>query len=331
MKNDVLQLYRSLIRAQRRWPAQEGRRHRLGEFIKLQIRNGFRKGAGATGAEAERMILKAREELSALNSMLDGIPEKEYPLPKDSHIPAFLPSRSTFQLLDEEAQESISPQNISSAAFFPSYISAQWRNVLRRTEPVCRTNLVLAQQVRHATKKSGGSSSNGRTSQPKMLGVKRGQGSEVNPGDIIIRQRGTKWHPGPGVGLGRDHTLYSFKSGRVVFRYDIATQKRIVGVIDADHTSLPSLIKNDIDGATALVGEPPLSGSGSRTEAKNRLANALDAEHYLSLSHMDRYKYVLNMSRRLAEEDQQRQADSLSLRLMQPKRGRFSLVDLTLI
>ncbi|KAI8851822.1 ribosomal protein L27, partial [Chytridium lagenaria] len=85
-------------------------------------------------------------------------------------------------------------------------------------------------QVRHATKKSGGSSNNGRTSQPKMLGVKRGQGSAVNPGDIIIRQRGTKWHAGAGVGVGRDHTLFSYKSGRVVFRYDLATQKRIVGV-----------------------------------------------------------------------------------------------------
>ncbi|KAI8851821.1 hypothetical protein BC829DRAFT_97796 [Chytridium lagenaria] len=58
------------------------------------------------GSEANKLIAKAREELTALSSLLEGLAQKEFPLSKDSHIPAFLPSKSTFQLLDEYAQES---------------------------------------------------------------------------------------------------------------------------------------------------------------------------------------------------------------------------------
>lgn len=68
-----------------------------------------------------------------------------------------------------------------------------------------------------AHKKAGGSSRNGRTSRPKYLGVKRYGGQLVNAGEIIIRQRGTKFHPGMNVGIGKDHTLYALKAGRVVF------------------------------------------------------------------------------------------------------------------
>ncbi|KAI9359952.1 ribosomal protein L27, partial [Zopfochytrium polystomum] len=86
-------------------------------------------------------------------------------------------------------------------------------------------------QQRPATKKSGGSSANGRTSNPKFLGLKRGAGARVShPGQIIIRQRGTQWHPGPGVGCGRDHTLYATRAGWVVFSYDLARQRRVVWV-----------------------------------------------------------------------------------------------------
>lgn len=68
-----------------------------------------------------------------------------------------------------------------------------------------------------AHKKGGGSSSNGRDSNSKRLGVKRYGGEQVIPGNIIVRQRGTKFHPGQGVGMGRDHTLYATTSGYVSF------------------------------------------------------------------------------------------------------------------
>jgi large subunit ribosomal protein L27 len=68
-----------------------------------------------------------------------------------------------------------------------------------------------------AHKKGAGSSRNGRDSQSKRLGVKRYGGEFVIPGNIIVRQRGTKFHPGEGVGIGRDHTLFAVTEGYVVF------------------------------------------------------------------------------------------------------------------
>ncbi len=68
-----------------------------------------------------------------------------------------------------------------------------------------------------AHKKSGGSSRNGRDSNPKYLGVKKYGGQHVIPGNIIIRQRGTKVNPGEGVGLGKDHTIYALVEGQVSF------------------------------------------------------------------------------------------------------------------
>lgn len=68
-----------------------------------------------------------------------------------------------------------------------------------------------------AHKKAGGSTRNGRDSNPKYLGVKRSGGQFVNAGEIIVRQRGTRFHPGRGVGCGRDHTLYALISGLVAF------------------------------------------------------------------------------------------------------------------
>jgi large subunit ribosomal protein L27 len=68
-----------------------------------------------------------------------------------------------------------------------------------------------------AHKKAGGSTRNGRDSISKRLGVKCFGGEIVIPGNIIIRQRGTQYHPGPGVGMGRDHTLYALVAGKVVF------------------------------------------------------------------------------------------------------------------
>jgi len=69
-----------------------------------------------------------------------------------------------------------------------------------------------------AHKKAGGSSRNGRDSRPKYLGVKVYGGERVRAGAILVRQRGTRIHPGPGVGLGRDHTLYAKVDGVVHYR-----------------------------------------------------------------------------------------------------------------
>ena len=80
-----------------------------------------------------------------------------------------------------------------------------------------------------AHKKAGGSSKNGRDSNPKMLGVKRYGGQKVNCGEILCRQRGTQFHPGRNVGLGRDFTLYALIEGVVAFeRYD-RKRKQISG------------------------------------------------------------------------------------------------------
>jgi large subunit ribosomal protein L27 len=69
-----------------------------------------------------------------------------------------------------------------------------------------------------AHKKAGGSSRNGRDSEGRRLGVKKSGGEPVVAGNIIVRQRGTQWHPGKNVGMGRDHTIYALIDGRVEFR-----------------------------------------------------------------------------------------------------------------
>ena len=69
-----------------------------------------------------------------------------------------------------------------------------------------------------ATKKAGGSSRNGRDSAGRRLGVKKYGQQLVRPGNIIVRQRGTKIHPGSNVGMGKDHSIFSFVSGKVKFK-----------------------------------------------------------------------------------------------------------------
>ncbi len=69
-----------------------------------------------------------------------------------------------------------------------------------------------------AHKKAGGSSRNGRDSAGRRLGVKKFGGEAVIPGNIIVRQRGTKYHPGDNVGMGKDHTIYAVEEGQVSFR-----------------------------------------------------------------------------------------------------------------
>ncbi len=81
-----------------------------------------------------------------------------------------------------------------------------------------------------AQKKGGGSTRNGRDSQPKMLGVKVFGGQTVSAGSIIVRQRGTKFHAGPGVGMGRDHTLFALVDGAVGFETKGALNRQTVTV-----------------------------------------------------------------------------------------------------
>jgi len=69
-----------------------------------------------------------------------------------------------------------------------------------------------------AHKKAGGSSRNGRDSNPKMLGVKKFGGEAIEAGNVIVRQRGTQFHAGENVGMGRDHTLFATRDGQVSFR-----------------------------------------------------------------------------------------------------------------
>lgn len=78
-----------------------------------------------------------------------------------------------------------------------------------------------------AHKKAGGSSKNGRDSKPKMLGLKRHDGQFVTAGSILVRQRGTKFHPGNNVGLGRDDTLFAKMDGYVSFEKTSHVRKQV--------------------------------------------------------------------------------------------------------
>ena len=84
-----------------------------------------------------------------------------------------------------------------------------------------------------AHKKAGGSTRNGRDSESKRLGVKRFGGEAVLAGNIIVRQRGTHFHPGPNVGLGRDHTLFALSDGEVRFERKGPQKRRVVSVVSA--------------------------------------------------------------------------------------------------
>lgn len=81
-----------------------------------------------------------------------------------------------------------------------------------------------------AHKKGGGSTSNGRDSKPKMLGIKASGGQFVSAGAIVVRQRGTQFHPGENVGIGRDHTLFALVDGEVSFTTRGSLNKRTVVV-----------------------------------------------------------------------------------------------------
>ena len=83
-----------------------------------------------------------------------------------------------------------------------------------------------------AHKKGLGSSRNGRDSNPKYLGVKVFSGQTVSGGEIIVRQRGTRFRPGDGVGLGRDHTIFAKRAG--IVKFDSGRRGRTISVVDGD-------------------------------------------------------------------------------------------------
>lgn len=82
-----------------------------------------------------------------------------------------------------------------------------------------------------AHKKAGGSSRNGRDSESKRLGVKLYGGQVVKAGNIIVRQRGTQFHPGDNVGLGRDHTIFATADGRVLFHERGPNNRKYISVV----------------------------------------------------------------------------------------------------
>ncbi len=84
-----------------------------------------------------------------------------------------------------------------------------------------------------AHKKGGGSTRNGRDSKPKMLGVKMYGGQLISAGSIIVRQRGTQFHPGVNVGIGKDHTLFALTEGHVSFAIKGALNRHTVSVTAA--------------------------------------------------------------------------------------------------
>lgn len=82
-----------------------------------------------------------------------------------------------------------------------------------------------------AHKKAGGSTRNGRDSESKRLGVKHFGGEKVNAGSIIVRQRGTKFHPGINVGCGRDHTLFALVPGKIKFAVKGPKNHKVISII----------------------------------------------------------------------------------------------------
>ena len=100
---------------------------------------------------------------------------------------------------------------------------------LHRTQD--RQHRRLTEQNTMAHKKAGGSSRNGRDSESKRLGVKSYAGELINAGSIIVRQRGTRFHPGVNVGMGKDHTLFALVDGKVQFATKGKEKKKFVSIV----------------------------------------------------------------------------------------------------
>ncbi|GAA6034823.1 hypothetical protein JCM8097_009316 [Rhodosporidiobolus ruineniae] len=100
---------------------------------------------------------------------------------------------------------------------------------------------IFGLQTRNATKRGGGSTKNGRNSIGKRLGVKKYGGQQVLAGNILVRQRGTTWHPGQHVARGRDHTLFALVPGFVQYYRDVVRgkERKLVGVVSSPDDRLP--------------------------------------------------------------------------------------------
>ncbi|KAJ3086498.1 hypothetical protein HK102_013028 [Quaeritorhiza haematococci] len=186
---------------------------------------------------------------------------------------------------------------------------------------------LFQQQVRHASKKTGGSSRNGRDSRPKHLGVKKGDGEYVVTGHILVRQRGTQWHAGANVGMGRDHTLFALREGRVRYHYDIGRQRRIVSVLDEFSYPQPQ----QLQGETTPGFKVPTELVPSRKEMKKKLADRIDPVKYLEMTGEQRLKYVLETARELAAEQDEAQKQYTMQKVMRQGTRKFDLVDVTML
>jgi ribosomal protein L27 len=168
----------------------------------------------------------------------------------------------------------------------------------------------LLVQVRNASKKTGGSSRNGRKSAGKRLGLKKTPNDDVICGHVLTRQRGLKLFPGEGVVAGRDHTLVAVKDGKLRLHYDITSQKRILSVDDG------SLPKHDYL---------------SERKIKGMIADRVDAEYYLGLDQAGKYNYVRQKVAELAREQENSKREMSERRLVENTSRRFDMVDLTLL
>ncbi len=122
-----------------------------------------------------------------------------------------------------------------------------------------------------AHKKGGGSSRNGRDSNAKRLGVKRGDGSLVLAGTILVRQRGTKIVPGGNVGVGRDHTLYALASGLVTYDHQGGDRTR------ASVLALPVLTLTSADHEASEAGDELAPSAAGPADGSSHLTGAVEA------------------------------------------------------
>eukprot|EP00123_Amoebidium_parasiticum_P019451 comp25772_c0_seq1/m.47032 comp25772_c0_seq1/g.47032 ORF comp25772_c0_seq1/g.47032 comp25772_c0_seq1/m.47032 type:complete len:154 (-) comp25772_c0_seq1:71-532(-) len=134
---------------------------------------------------------------------------------------------------------------------------------LGATQNVLGATVGCILQRRWATKKSGGSSKNGRKSPGQRLGIKKFEGEYVVPGNIICRQRGTQFHQGLNVGLGRDYTIYALVAGRVRFtrntvelrQYKHPQERKYINVVPLEDVVKPVFVPENpvVDGAAAAT------------------------------------------------------------------------------
>lgn len=171
----------------------------------------------------------------------------------------------------------------------------------------------LVPHARCATKKAGGSTSNGRTSRPKFLGFKAMHNAKVESGNIIMRQRGTKWHCGTGVGLGKDYTIYATTPGRVVVHYDLERQRRLISV-------------DEFSGTKHSAHFLP-----SRSAMKQRLRDSINVAEYLKLDYKGRYDYVIQKIQELGTKVQEGKKQELAERVQMKDQRKFNLLDLTML